>query len=640
MIPFYLDFIQKFFKDLNNAIKILYKNHIMHRDIAPDNIFLKTENGNIIPKLGDFGIATLYKDEKDEKYEEVGKLVYMAPEIIKGDNYNYKCDLYSLGCTLYFMVFLKDYYYDLMEENDKIENLLSKQKGLKNLYDLLKGLLEKDKEKRISMEEYLNHPFFKENSENLKDVHPLIEPIIDEEKKELKELIKCSKKIVNIMGISQSIIENKNKTANILYYDENIVKHLDEIHQDAILFERNTPGTFILCTNISSMLLVLEEIKFYNSIYDKRVVFNLIVTGSKYQKVLDCIINNKYDHLFQNICIYCFNKEKYINIMKKNNKVKGVYNEPEDVIKFIDNVSSAEIKEYPIVKIISYFDYRDKYHERHEKISEFYGNMTKEAYENNRKRLEKYINSKEEKDLKIKITKSELIDSFKTFDIKADLKQLNELIIHEYKKETFYAPLNNLLRHFDKDIYEVIAYYTARLMYALNCQAIESNSFFTKNLTVFRGESVKYINILPFERLKGKIVLFSAFTSTSKDLSIAEIFSKREKSNEIFDKQRKFSVIYTIKNYGKKNCIPCGIDIENISEYGDEKEILYQPFSFYFVQDVIINHKNHTADIYLELIPKRLILEEEIRKGKKVIYDEENNMMTIEKNQKKFKENI
>ena len=162
-------------------------------------------------------------------------------------------------------------------------------------------------------------------------------------------------------------------------------------------------------------------------------------------------------------------------------------------------MSSAEIKEYPIVKIISYFDYRDKYHERHEKISEFYGNMTKEDYENNRKRLEKYINSKEEKDLKIKITKSELIDSFKTFDIKADLKQLNELIIHEYTKETFYAPLNNLLRHFDKDIYEVIAYYTARLMYALNCQAIESNSFFKKNLTVFRENQ---LNILIYYLLK------------------------------------------------------------------------------------------------------------------------------------------
>ena len=639
-IPYCFDFIQKFFIDLNNAIKILYKNHIMHRDIRPANIFIKKENDYIIPKLGDFGISTFYIDEKDEKSEQVGAMKYVAPEIYKGDNYNYKCDLYSLGCLLYFMVFLVDYYDDIFINGvSKIESWLSKQKGLENLYNLLAGLLEKDKEKRISMEEYLNHPFFKENQEYSKKFYPGMSDIeiisIDEEKKELNELIKCSKEMVNIMGIPQSKIENKIKSANILYYDENIEKHLNEIHKDAILFERNTPGTFILCTNISSMLLVLEEINFYYSKYDKRVVFNLIVTGSKYQKVMNCLINNKYDHLFQNICIYCLKIENYLNFMKINNKVKGVYNAPKDVIKFIEDISSEEIREYPLIKIISYFDYRDKYHERHEKISEFYGNITKETYENNRKKLEKYINSKEEKDLKIKINKNKLIDSFKTFDIKADLKQLNILIIHEYTKNTFYSPLNNLLRNFDKEIYEVIAYYTARLMYALNCQAIESNSFFSKNLTVYRGESVKYINILPFERLKNKIILFSAFTSTSKDPSIAEDFSKRKKSKEIFETQRKFSVIYKIKNYGKKNCIPCGIDIENISKYGYEKEILYQPFSFYRVQNVIINHEKYTADIDLELIPKMEILEEEIRKGKKVIYDEENKMMTIEGKQKK-----
>ena len=92
---------------------------------------------------------------------------------------------------------------------------------------------------------------------------------------------------------------------------------------------------------------------------------------------MDCLINNKYEHLFQNICIYCFEVEKYLNILKKNNKVKGVYDDPEDVIKFIEDISSEEIKEYPLIKIISYFDYRDKYHERHEKISEFYGNITR-----------------------------------------------------------------------------------------------------------------------------------------------------------------------------------------------------------------------------------------------------------------------
>ena len=97
------------------------------------------------------------------------------------------------------------------------------------------------------------------------------------------------------------------KSANILYYDENIEKHLEEIHKDAILFERNTPGTFILCSNISSMLLVLEEINFYNYKYDKRVIFNLIVTGSKYQKIMNCLIKYKYDHLFQNTLLYLRN---------------------------------------------------------------------------------------------------------------------------------------------------------------------------------------------------------------------------------------------------------------------------------------------------------------------------------------------
>ena len=285
MIPYSFDFILNFLKDLNNAIKTLYQNHIMHRDIKPLNILIKEENGNIIPKLGDFGISTFYKDENDEKSEQKGTVKYAAPEIIKGDNYNYKCDLYSLGCTLYFMIFLRDYYDDKkINEAEKNINMLSKQKGLKNLYNLLKGLLEIDKDKRISMEEYLNHPFFKENSEYLKKFNLStlnIESIaIDEEKNELVELIKCSKEMVNIMGIPETTIKNKNKSANILYYDENIEDHLDEIHEDAILFERNTPGTFILCTNIPSMIFVLEEINFYNSKYDKRVIFNLIVTGS------------------------------------------------------------------------------------------------------------------------------------------------------------------------------------------------------------------------------------------------------------------------------------------------------------------------------------------------------------------------
>ena len=623
--------IQNICKGLRNAMISLYQNKIIHRDIKPENIYLKIEKDNVIPKLGDFGISISYKDEDlMNDPEQVGTMHYMAPEVVSGDKFNYKIDLYSLGCVIYNMVFPSEYYYDKLVEDVKIgkDDILFYGEDLSNL---LKDLLETNPEKRISMEDFINHPFFKDNIGNIKNekkpAKSKVNLKLKDEKKQLNyNLVKCSEKMVSIIDIPNSKKDNLAKTANILYYDENIEKHLEEIHEDSDYFERNTPGAFILCSNIISLNLVMEEIKYYNSKMDKRVIFHLIVTGSKYEKVMNNLIKYKYDHLFQNICIYCFNIKKYSYISKENKKVKGIYDDPKNVVKFIKDYSSNEIKDYPLRKIISYNDYKDKYYERHEKISEFYGDLTKKTYKLNSKKIEKVINSKDENELRIK--KKELIESLKTFDLKEDMKNLYQ-IIHEYTKNTFYSSLNLWLRTFDDLAYEVIAYYTARLMYALNIYGAETKSFFTKNKILYRGESVKYINILPYERAKGKIILFSAFTSTSEDLSVAEDFSKRKKSIEIFKQQKKYSLIYKINNHIKKNCVPCGVDIHKISEF-EEKEILYQPFSFYFVKNTKFDHNQYTADIDLELIPRIEILEEKIRKGGKIVYNKENNVMVIE----------
>ena len=623
--------IQNICNGLRNAMISLYQNKIIHRDIKPENIYLKIEKDNVIPKLGDFGISISYKDVDLMNYpEQAGTQNYMAPEVLNGDKFNYKIDLYSLGCVIYNMVFLNEYFIDKLCGEIKIgkDDILFYGEDLSNL---LKDLLETNPEKRISMEDFINHPFFKDNIGNIKNekkpAKSKVNLKLKDEKKQLNyNIVKCSEKMVSIIDIPKSKKDNLAKTANILYYDENIEKHLEEIHEDSDYFERNTPGAFILCSNIVSLNLVMEEIKYYNSKMDKRVIFHLIVTGSKYEKVMNNLIKYKYDHLFQNICIYCFNIKKYSYISKENKKVKGIYDDPKNVVKFIKDYSSIEIKDYPLRKIISYNDYKDKYYERHEKISEFYGDLTKETYQLNSKKIEKVINSKDEKELRIK--KKELIESLKTFDLKEDMKNLYK-IIREYTKNTFYSSLNLWLRTFDDLAYEAIAYYTARLMYELNCYGAETKSFYTQNKILYRGESVKYINILPYERAKGKIILFSAFTSTSEDLSVAEDFSKRKKSIEIFKQQKKYSLIYKINNHIKYNCVPCGVDIHKISEY-NEKEILYQPFSFYFVKKTKFDHNQYTADIDLELIPRIEILEEKMRKGGKIVYNKENNVMVIE----------
>ena len=93
--------------------------------------------------------------------------------------------------------------------------------------------------------------------------------------------------------------------------------------------------------------------------------------------------------------------EKYSYLRDKYNIIRGIYNDPEEVVKFIEDISSDKITEFPSLKTISYLDYKDKYHDRHENISQFYGNLTKEIYDKYDKKMEKYINSKEQKDFRI-----------------------------------------------------------------------------------------------------------------------------------------------------------------------------------------------------------------------------------------------
>ena len=664
--------IKKIFNDLNKAIKILHQNNIIHRDIKLENIFMKFEGASdFVIKLGDFGCSKINNFES-KCSTNCGTLLYMAPEILKGDLYDYKCDLYSLGVCLYRLIFFNFPFkgmneHALLHKMAKFNIKFLKKTGIESLDNLLRGLIEISPEKRITMDEYLNHPFFKEDIKQLNNSvmqkekeEELIsnkkkEDLISDKKKEdknpqhkiINEINNCAKKVPDIMGISNALAKNiesfqkkdikKVKIANILYYDENIEKHLDDIHNDSDYFERKTPGAFILCTNIFSLNFVMEEIKYKNE-SNPRALFNLIVTGSKFQKVMDFLKENEYENYFQNICIYCMNIEKYSNLSKKYNKIKGVYDDTNQVINFIEEVSSDKTKPFEIVKIVSYFDYKDKYYDRHEQISKFYGNLTKETYNKYAKKMEEYINSKEEKDLRI--GKKELIKSFETFDLTKDLENLHKFIIHEYTRNTYYSNLNKWLSTFSVEAYEIISYYTARLMYHLNSYALKSNLFYNENKILYRGTKATYIALLPYERLKGKIILFSAFTSISEDISVAIFFSSRERIQELYKAKKYFSVIFKIKNYFKNNCISCGIDIQSISKYEEEKEILFQPFSFYFVRNVKFDYEKYTVDIDLEIIPKKEILEEKIREGGKVIYDKETNLMVIEEKGKEKEKKI
>lgn len=83
--------------DLSKALEYCRKLHIIHRDVKPENIFV-SRFGDF--KLGDFGIAREL-ERTMSGFSKKGTYSYMAPEMYKGEKYDSRVDIYSLGIVLY-----------------------------------------------------------------------------------------------------------------------------------------------------------------------------------------------------------------------------------------------------------------------------------------------------------------------------------------------------------------------------------------------------------------------------------------------------------------------------------------------------------------------------------------------------------
>ena len=344
----------------------------------------------------------------------------------------------------------------------------------------------------------------------------------------------------------EEISLNTSKFNNIIYYDPN-ANHSSSLNQDSDYFERVTPGAFIICTNMDSFKLIRTEI-LCEIEKDKRIFFNIITVGSQCENVMQFLDEDiKFKNCIKSVCVYSMNIQKWAPLKSNYDLVYGVVNSPKEVKEFIEKFASEDIKPSHLTKIITFKDYLEKYKDRHFKISQFYGDLTPETYKENMEKMKSLIEKENEEGKLYNKNKNKLLEGFLTFDLKEDLKSLDKLIIKEYEKNTFYGDLNKWLMNANFNSFDVVAYFTARLMYSLNNYAKQEGKYCDLDgKDVYRGIKLSYSSILPYERAKGQIITLSSFISTSEEAKIAENFSGRKDTISLYNLKKK---IFSYFNY-------------------------------------------------------------------------------------------
>ena len=161
------------FYQIFSGLWYLHDHKILHRDIKLENIMISGKEKDQSTgeelfwiKIIDFGTAKIFEKNKKEK-DVVGSSYYIAPEVLK-QNYNEKCDTWSVGIILY-MALVGKAPFDGKDDEEIIHkitkvNYNNKDSKLLNhsseVRDLLSKLLEKDINKRFSAKEALEHPWF------------------------------------------------------------------------------------------------------------------------------------------------------------------------------------------------------------------------------------------------------------------------------------------------------------------------------------------------------------------------------------------------------------------------------------------------------------------------------------------------
>jgi NIMA (never in mitosis gene a)-related kinase len=141
------------------GLKHVHDHKILHRDLKTQNIFL-TSNNEV--RLGDFGISRVLKNTMDQAHTLVGTPYYLSPEMVNGQPYDHRSDIWSMGVVLYEMLTLQHPF-----NADSLQMLALKiiqgnyppipKQYSESVNDLLAKMLKQDAKQRLDIDGVLSH---------------------------------------------------------------------------------------------------------------------------------------------------------------------------------------------------------------------------------------------------------------------------------------------------------------------------------------------------------------------------------------------------------------------------------------------------------------------------------------------------